>query len=63
MQATLFQVEGDTLLAQDEAGLSETAWQLLDLSENDGVTVTHPPAVESLASVRRRIYGNRLDDR
>lgn len=63
VQATLFQVEGDTLLAQDEAGLSETAWQLLDLSENDGVTVTHPPAVESLASVRRRIYGNRLDDR
>lgn len=63
VQATLFQVEGDTLLAQGEAGLSETAWQLLGLSENDEITVTHPPAVESLASVRRRIYGNRLDAR
>lgn len=61
VQAMLFQVEGDALLAQDEVGLSETAWQILGVSENDNVTVTHPPAVESLTSVRRRIYGNRLD--
>lgn len=60
-QAALFQVEGDTLIAQNEVGLSETAWQLLGLSEGDTVKVSHPPAVESLASVRRRIYGNRLN--
>ncbi|PZR39803.1 MAG: thymidine phosphorylase, partial [Azospira oryzae] len=28
VQAMLFQVEGDALLAQDEVGLSETAWQI-----------------------------------
>ena len=63
VQATLFQVTGDGLLTLDEVGVSETAWQLLGLSEGDEVRVTHPPTVESLASVRRRIYGNRLDAR
>lgn len=63
VQATLFQVEGDGLVALDEVGLSETAWQLLGLSDGDEVRVSHAPAIESLASVRRRIYGNRLDAR
>ena len=63
VQATLFQVTGDGLLTLDEVGVSETAWQLLGLSEGDEVRVSHPPTVESLASVRRRIYGNRLDGR
>ena len=62
-QAALFQVEGDTLIARNEVGLSESAWQLLGLSEGDTVKISHPPSVESLASVRRRIYGNRLDAR
>lgn len=62
-QAALFQVEGDMLIARNEVGLSESAWQLLGLSEGDTVKISHPPAVESLASVRRRIYGNRLDAR
>lgn len=61
VQATLFQVEGDSLLALDEAGLSETAWDLLGITEGEAITVSHPPAISSLASVRRRIYGNRLD--
>ncbi|MGQ4274194.1 thymidine phosphorylase family protein [Terrihabitans sp. B22-R8] len=61
VQATLFQVDGDALLGHDEVGLSETAWNLLGVSEGDAVRVTHPPALESLASVRRRIYGHRLD--
>ncbi len=61
VQATLFQVEGGDLLALDEVGLSETAWELLGLSEGDEVRVTHPPTMESLANVRRRIYGRRLD--
>jgi thymidine phosphorylase len=60
--ATLFQLEGE-LLAQDEAALSESAWKLLGVSEGDWVGVGHPPALESLSSVRRRIYGDRLDER
>ncbi len=63
VQATLFQVDGDDLLGHDEVGLSETAWDLLGASEGDEVRVTHPPTLESLASVRRRIYGHRLDAR
>jgi thymidine phosphorylase len=63
VQATLFQVTGDGLLTLDEVGVSETTWELLGLSEGDEVRVSHPPTVESLASVRRRIYGNRLDAR
>jgi thymidine phosphorylase len=61
VQATLFQIEGDDLLAVDQIALTETAWQILRLEEDAKVTVTHAPTLESLASVRRRIYGNRLD--
>lgn len=58
--ATLFQIDGD-LLALDEAALSEAAWRLLGVAEGDAVLVAHAPALESLSSVRRRIYGQRLD--
>lgn len=61
VQATLFQIEGDELIALDEVALSETAWALLGVADGEAVKVTHAPATESLASVRRRIYGNRLD--
>lgn len=61
IQATLFQIEGDDLLAIDQIALTETAWQILHLEEGASVTVTHAPTLESLANVRRRIYGNRLD--
>lgn len=61
VQATLFQIEGDDLLAIDQIALPETAWKILGLDEDAAVTVTHAPALESLANVRRRIYGNRLD--
>jgi len=61
VQATLFQVEGESLIAQDEVALSETAWTILGVTEGEAVQVSHPPTLESLASVRRRIYGNRLD--
>ena len=63
VQATLFQVDGDRLLAREEVGLSETAWEFLGVAEGDEIRVSHPPALESLANVRRRIYGNRLDQR
>ncbi len=63
VQATLFQVDGDGLISIDEVGLSETAWQRLGLSDGDAIRVSHAPAIDSLASVRQRIYGNRLDAR
>jgi len=61
VQATLYQIEGDDLLATDEAGLSESAWRLLNVQDGEAVEVSHAPMLESLASVRRRIYGARLD--
>jgi len=60
VQATLFQIEGDWIAA-GEAALSETAWAILGVTEGDTIKVSHAPSIESLASVRRRIYGNRLD--
>ncbi len=63
VQATLFQVDGDGLIGIDEVGLSETAWERLRLEDGDAVGVSHAPAVDSLATVRQRIYGHRLDQR
>ena len=60
VQANLFQIDGD-MIAPDQVALSETAWALLGVSEGDLVGVSHPPTLDSLASVRRRIYGNRLE--
>ncbi len=59
--ATLYQVSGE-LLAIDEAALSEAAWTLLGVAEGEGIEVRHAPPLASMASVRRRIYGNRLDE-
>ncbi len=58
--ATLYQVESD-FLQPDEAALSEAAWTLLGVAEGDPIRTSHPPALESLSSVRRRVYGRRLD--
>ncbi len=58
--ATLFQLDGD-LIEIDQMALSEEAWRLLKVAEGDVVSVRHAPALESMSSVRRRIYGSRLD--
>jgi thymidine phosphorylase len=58
--ATLYQMD-DGHLEIDQAGLSEEAWRLLKVAEGDAVGVRHAPALESMSSVRRRIYGSRLD--
>ena len=60
--ATLYQIENDWL-SVDEAGLSEAAWTRLAVTDGTDVAVRHPPPLESLADVRRRIYGGRLDGR
>jgi len=58
--ATLHQVASD-LLETDEAGLSEIAWERLAVKEGDLLDASHPQLVESLRSMRSRIYGHRLD--
>ena len=60
--ATLYQVTNE-LLGFCDAGLSESAWTKLNLSDGDEVSVGHPEPLGSLSLVRSRIYGNRLDDR
>lgn len=59
--ATLYHVSSD-LLASDEAGLSEDAWSRLQVADGDPLVARHPDPVESLAKVRSRVHGNRLDD-
>jgi thymidine phosphorylase len=50
------------LLEADEAGLSESAWKLLDAREGDRVFLSHPEPVDSLSHVRAKVYGARLDE-
>lgn len=61
VMATLFQA-GPDILRAFEIGLSEAAWAKLGVDDGAPVTVSHPPPLESLASVRRRIFGQRLGD-
>ena len=58
---TLYQISTD-LVAHDEAALSESAWNRLDLNDGDTITVSHPDPLESLSHVRSRIYGNSLSE-
>lgn len=51
----------DSLLAPDEASLSDTAWTTLGASDGDNVTLSHPPPLTSFALVRRKLYGQRLE--
>lgn len=51
-------VHGDWLRL-NEAGLSETAWQLLQAQEGAPVTVAHAEPTTSLSYIRHKIYGHR----
>lgn len=57
--ATLLQVSKG-LLRANEAGLSDTAWAALGVSDGDPVTVSHPRPVGSTGALRRRLFGSRL---
>jgi thymidine phosphorylase len=59
-QVLLYQTDSGSLDV-DQVALSEAAWQALGIGEGDAVVVRHPPVLESLAGVRRRIHGQRLD--
>lgn len=56
IMATLYQIDSDWL-AQGEAGLSESAWRRLGLSEGDTLHLAHPQPINSLSLVRARIFG------
>jgi thymidine phosphorylase len=58
--ATLYQISSD-LIAVNEVGLSEGAWQHLGVSDGDPLIIRHPDPVESLGRMRHRIFGHRLD--
>jgi len=60
--ATLNVVRSEQLLAVDAVGLSEAAWQRLDPAPGERARFAHPPPVESLSDVRRKIYGHELGD-
>ena len=57
--ATLYRISMG-LLRRNEAGLSEAAWQALDVAEGDIIFVSHAPPVASLSEVRGKVYGQRL---
>lgn len=60
--AVLYQV-ADDLVAADEAGLSEAAWRRLGVEEGQRLSVRHSPTLGSIAGIRRRAFGDRLDGR
>lgn len=43
-----------------EAGLSESAWRMLQATEGEVAVLRHPPPLESLGHVRAKVYGRRL---
>ena len=58
--ATLNIVHSD-LLAIDEIGLSEYAWQLLKADENKTAILSHPKTLESLSFIHAKIYEHELE--
>lgn len=59
--ASLNIVTGE-LLADDEVGFSDSAWQRLELNAEDPIWLSHPKPVQSLSHVRAKVYGHELDD-
>ncbi|NKI33836.1 thymidine phosphorylase family protein [Wenzhouxiangella sp. XN79A] len=57
--ATLFQT-GSELLAPDEIGLSTAAWRALQVRDGQQIHVSHPKPLESISSVRGKVYGRAL---
>lgn len=51
----------DHLLEPGEAGLSDAAWEQLQIAESCFVRLSHPAPVESLRHVRAKAFGGRLD--
>lgn len=58
--AILHQVSGDWL-RKEEIALSEAAWHLMGAAEGEELVVRHPPVLDSLAHLRNKVHGGRLD--
>ncbi|MDR6539124.1 thymidine phosphorylase family protein [Variovorax soli] len=58
--AILHHVDSDWL-RQDEIALSEAGWTMLGAANGDEVEVRHPPVLDSLAHLRTKVHGGRLD--
>lgn len=50
------------LIAQGEAGLSDSAWRALGAHPGDSVMVEHPEPLDSFSAVRAKIYGRPFSD-
>ncbi len=59
--ATLNVIRGDWL-APDELGLSESAWHALNPGAGEHASFAHAPTIDSMSTVRAKIYGNSLND-
>lgn len=59
--ATLNVMHNSSSLNHGEASLSMVAMQRLQVKEGDTITVSHLPPVESLRSVRAKLYGQALE--
>ncbi len=57
--AQLFVVEGD-LIAPGTVALSEAAWTALSPQPGEAARFSHPPTLDSMSAVRRKIYGETL---
>lgn len=55
--AATLHVVNNGLLGEDEAGLSNAAWDWLGLSIGDMVRLSHAAPLESLAAVRAKVFG------
>lgn len=58
--ATLHFIDNHTL-AEDEIGLSEHAWELLQPKPDSEICISHPPLLDSVKYIRRKIYNHELD--
>jgi thymidine phosphorylase len=55
--AATLHVVNNGLLRDDEAGLSNIAWDLLGVSDGDLVRLSHAAPLESLGAIRAKVYG------
>lgn len=53
-------IVSEAMLRANEVGLCESAWQALQPRDQDRAILTHPASVDSLASVRAKIFGRTL---
>ena len=58
--ATLNMITGD-LLGRDEVGLSDAAWEWLMPAADSTIHFAHPLPLDSMGSVRAKMYGRSLD--